>query len=256
MITVKFKDLTFKLPNEDKIFKKKIHRFVNEVHDVINLVDLKPKGIFFEIGLCFGVTSITALKTGLFSAAHSMEAHDYNCKLANINAQINDVSINIHNYAASDVSGEGHIAKVSRENIGGHVVTHEPGKGDKVNLITVDDLIEKEGIDPKKISILWCDAQGSEGKILKGAKSVLKQGIPWVMELAPDLLELNGTNCKELLSLLTPYFSRVADLKETDPRQRNIEELKHIYTHCQEVRKPVSEGVTKSSHTNVLLYPR
>lgn len=255
MLTIKFKGLTFKLPNEDKLFKFKIHRFVDEVHDVLKMLDLRENGIFFEIGLCFGVTSITALKTGRFKEAHGMEAHRLNCKLSEVNKKINSVPLHIHNYGASDSAGVGHIASAPRDNIGGHIVTHEPGTGDKVELITIDELLEKKNIDPKEITLVWCDAQGSEGKLLKGAKKILESKVHWVMEIAPDLLTKNGTSLDELMQLVTPCFKKVADLKENNPAVKDIGHLRNIYEKYKSIRKFVSEGVTKSSHTNVLLYP-
>jgi len=103
--------------------------------------------------------------------------------------------------------------------------------------------------------LVWCDAQGSEGKLLKGAKKILESKVPWVMEIAPDLLTKNGTSLDELMQLVTPCFKKVADLKENNPAVKDIGHLRNIYEKYKSIRKFVSEGVTKSSHTNVLLYP-
>jgi FkbM family methyltransferase len=255
MITVKFKDMTFKLPNGDQLFKRKMHKFVNEVPEAFSKVSFPDGGVFFEIGLCFGVTSITALKTGRFRKAHGMEPNKLNCDLAALNKKLNNSDITIHPYAASDASGVGHIADVSMSNIGAHVVTHEPGQGDTVSLITIDELLDKEKIDPKEITFVWCDAQGSEGKLVKGASKLLAQSVPWVIEVAPDLLSQNDTTADDLVESLKPHFQGVFDLKQKELNIRPIEELKDIHDYYLNLRKPVSPGVTKASHTNVLLYP-
>jgi FkbM family methyltransferase len=255
MLTVNFKNLIFKLNNEDQLFKRKMHRFVNEVPEAFDKVEFPSGGIFFEIGLCFGVTSITALKTGRFKEAHGMEPNKLNCELAALNKKLNDVPLIIHPYAASDAPGVGHIADVSKSNIGAHVVTHTPGAGDEVSLITIDELLEKEKINPEEITFVWCDAQGSEGKLVKGASKILAQKVPWVIEVAPDLLMQNNTTVDDLVEGFGPHFKGVADLKEKDLNIRPIEELKDIHDYYLNLRKPVSQGVTKASHTNVLLYP-
>jgi FkbM family methyltransferase len=255
MITVNYRGLSFKLPKQDTLFRTKIHRFVDEVPDTVKLANIQPGGVFFEIGLCFGVSSITAVKTGLFRKALAMEADRGNCTLAAINKELNKADVTIYPYAASDVSGKGSIKLNSKANIGGSVVLHKDTGANVIDLITIDDLIEKEKIDVNEITFVWCDAQGSEGRLIKGASKLLARKIPWTIEVAPELLENLGTSKEELLSLVAPHFKSVIDLKDTTAAVRPVSDIVDIFSYYKELRKPIGDGKTKASHTNVLLVP-
>jgi FkbM family methyltransferase len=255
MLTVNYRGLSFKLPKQDKLFRLKMHKFVDEVPETVKLANVQPGGVFFEIGLCFGVSSITAVKTGLFRKALAMEADRGNCTLAAINKELNNADVTIYPYAASDVSGKGSIELSSRDNIGGSVVFHEDTGANTIDLITIDELIEKEKIDVSEITFVWCDAQGSEGRLIKGASKLLERKIPWTIEVAPELLENLGTTKEELLSLVAPHFSSVIDLKDATATVRPVADIVDIFSHYKELRKPIGDGRTKASHTNVLLLP-
>jgi FkbM family methyltransferase len=255
MITVDYRGLKFKLPEQDKLFSKNMYKFVDEVYNTVKLANIKPGGVFFEIGLCFGVSSITAVKSGMFRKAHAMEADRGNCTLAAINKELNKANVSIYPYAASDISGKGSLVLSSRSNIGGNVVTHEDNGSNTIDLITIDELIDKENIDISDITLVWCDAQGSEGRLIKGASKLLAKRIPWTIELAPDLLESLGTTKEELLSLVVPHFTKLIDLKDVTSKVRPVQELVDVFSYYKELRKDIGNGKTKASHTNVLLIP-
>jgi FkbM family methyltransferase len=255
MITVDYRGLSFKLPEQDTLFSKNMYKFVDEVYNTVKLANIKPGGVFFEIGLCFGVSSITAVKSGMFRKAHAMEADRGNCTLAGINKELNKADVAIYPYAASDISGKGSLVLNSRSNIGGNIVTHEDNGSNTIDLITIDDLIAKENIDISDVTLVWCDAQGSEGRLIKGASKLLAKRIPWNIELAPELLERLGTTKEELLSLIEPHFTKFIDLKDVTAKIRPVQEIVKVFSHYKELRKDIGNGKTKASHTNVLLIP-
>ena len=52
-----------------------------------------------------------------------------------------------------------------------------------IETVSLDDFFVEKEINIKEIAFIWCDAQGHEGFILEGAKSLLEQKkTPWLVE--------------------------------------------------------------------------
>lgn len=196
---------TFHVPANDRIFsnpKKVEKRHVQEVDRVIaSIPTFKPGGILFELGACFGVTTIPALMSGLFSRAVVVEPHVGNLELLERNlreAGLSDV-VSVIPHAISNASGFDRLTECER-NTGGHHLDFGSSKGvTTVKTCTVDEALEISGVKPEDLTLVWCDIQGAEAFMLKGAFKTLESGAPWHIEFHFRLMRA----LNHLLSLLS-----------------------------------------------------
>lgn len=82
-------------------------------------------------------------------------------------------------------------------------------KIEEVESSTLDDLIDKESLDPGFIKI---DVEGVENLIFEGARTVMENHRPIVIsELSDCLLKENGSSSREVIEIINKYDYRVVD---------------------------------------------
>lgn len=93
---------------------------------------------------------------------------------------------------------EGAAGKQHEKHLGSEMAT---GAADARSL---DSVIRDH--ETQRVQLVKIDVDGHESAVLKGASNMLREMRPiLVMELAPYVLEENGTSLAELLSLILPY---------------------------------------------------
>jgi len=87
----------------------------------------------------------------------------------------------------------------------------------EVPTTTVDAAIERAGIRPEEVGLLWADAEGSEDRILLGATTTLEARPPVVLELNPLLIERSGGSVVALLRAAERHYSHFQVLDPSAP---------------------------------------
>lgn len=156
------------------------------------------KGYFCDIGANIGTTSIYFKKEideNVQIIAFEPVKDTY--KLLKINMILNDIEDSIIvNKGVSDKKTE----KVFEYNVNNPGASSfrkdnnvDSNDGEIASLISFDEFIEDNNINPEDIKYIWVDVEGFEGHFFAGAKNTLKKiSVPTVMEFTPRFLnELN-----------------------------------------------------------------
>lgn len=161
--------------------------------------------LLIDVGANIGTTTVTALRAG-FGRVIAFEPEPSNVTLLRVNVALNDVDdlVEVVPVALSDAVGAATLA-LDPDNSGGHCIvigSVTPGPDPMPNALevpctTLDAHLAAHRIDPHTIGLLWMDVQGHEPAVLRGAESVLRAGVPTVLEYSPSLLDAAG----ELLAL-------------------------------------------------------
>jgi FkbM family methyltransferase len=129
---------------------------------------LKPGMTVVDMGACIGFYSCLCAKKG--ASTYAIEADPANCAIIEKAAEANGFD-NLHVYNLA-ISGENGTA----------AFLESPGRTDrgrlhpkgtlKVETVTLDTFVEREGIGP--VDIIRCDIEGAEVGMVAGGQSVLK----------------------------------------------------------------------------------
>ena len=158
-------------------------------------------GAFVDVGANIGTTTITAMHSHGFARAIACEPEPHNQQLLELNLVANGLEdrVEICRAAVGD-RAETVQLRVERFRSGAHEVYFpgppmRPERGNvliDVKQVSLDSLASTGTLDPARVTLLWMDAQGHEGHVLRGASSLTKRGVPVVLELFPKGLERHG----------------------------------------------------------------
>jgi FkbM family methyltransferase len=202
---------------------------------------LEPtRGTFLDIGANIGTTCLVAVAEHGFTSAVAIEPSPGNFRLLRANIARNGLQDRVTTVAAAASDGPG-VARLalSLGNSGNHrVVEHdvdlEAQRTVDVRQVSVDELVEDGVIDPAAVGMVWLDTQGSEGRILAGARSLLAHGPALVFELHPVLLG-GDAETAALADALAEHYTHVFDLGRSNDRppadgvRAGLEDLIHQY---------------------------
>jgi FkbM family methyltransferase len=176
-----------------------------------------------DIGANIGTTTIPLLRRFGARRAIVFEPEPSNLRLLALNCLDNGVldRVAIHALALSDRDGEVTLA-LSPTNSGDHrvLVAGERAGGDLdeeqrttvgVPALRLDALVERGDVDLGALGLVWMDAQGHEGQILAGARSLLGGPTPIVTELWPYGLRRHG-GLDQMCALLAEHYAAVVEM--------------------------------------------
>ena len=203
-----------------------------------------------DIGANIGTTSIPALTKGFFKNAIVIEPEIKNFRILMSNIYLNNLEkrITAHNLALTDKENSLLYLEIFKEGNNGK---HKISKENLINKKFDSKNIQKakgntlDKIAPnitREDSLIWMDAEGYEGIILKGANSTIVKKIPLVVEFDPVMMsEYHSFNH---FKLLFPHYSVFYDLshKTTSPIKLDEETLKENYDRL----------LASNSHTDLL----
>ena len=185
----------------------------------LNKCAVKGNGTIVDIGANNGVISIGMLVQGEFEKAVAIEPEASNFNLLQKNVKLNGLGDDIAclNYAVSDEKSTLTV-ELSDTNSGDHRIriagtTDEPRYPDLYNeserkiAVVQSDTLESLLQDCNSISLIWVDVQGHEGYVLKGAKKLLSNDIPVVVELWPYGIQRAGMSQKEFCDLASEIWT-------------------------------------------------
>jgi FkbM family methyltransferase len=176
-----------------------------------------------DIGANIGTTTVPLLRRFGARRAICVEPEPSNLRLLAMNCLDNGVldRVSIHALALSDRDGEVTLA-LSPTNSGDHrvLVAGEQAGGalDEAQRTTVtvpalrlDALVRRGDVDLAALGLAWIDAQGHEGQILAGARSLLGGPAPIVTELWPYGLRRHG-GLERMCELLAEHYEAVVEM--------------------------------------------
>jgi FkbM family methyltransferase len=136
-------------------------------------------GLFLDVGANIGTTTLTALRLG-FSRAVAVEPEPTSASLIAGSAALNGLAdrVQVVEAAAGAIDGEARLALHPTKSTS-HAISDI---GAPVRCVRLDSL----HLDA--VSLLWIDAEGSEGQVLQGAQQLLVARPPIVLEFAPGWL--------------------------------------------------------------------
>lgn len=177
---------------------------------------------FLDLGANIGTSAITALRSHDFERAVACEPEPENYRLLRVNAAMNDVEdiLTALQAAVSDSRGTAALA-LDPLNSGGHFVANGDSAHETVTVetVSVDYLIKRGVVDAGVVGLIWIDAQGYEGHIVKGASSLLDRGVPIVLEFHPLMLQRTGGRAmlEEIIPARYTHFIDLRGVESGDP---------------------------------------
>ena len=176
-----------------------------------------------DIGANIGTTTVPLLRRFGARRAIAVEPEQANLRLLALNCLDNGVldRVAIHALALSDHDGDVTLA-LSQDNFGDHrvLVAGEQSGGAlgeaeretvSVPALRLDTLVERGDVDVSALGLVWIDAQGHEGQILAGARSLLGGPVPIVTELWPYGLRRHG-GLERMCDLLAEHYEAVVEM--------------------------------------------
>jgi len=175
-----------------------------------------------DVGANIGPIAIPALTRNFFKEAILIEPEEKNFQVLMANVYLNGLrkKVTAHNIALTDEDNSSVYLEINEDkNYGDHkildgLVTSDTLKEKNIRVVRGETLDKIAPNLKKENSLIWMDAQGYEGIILKGAKQSIEKQIPMVLEFTPFFIEKNGSyDCFKLLLC----YSVVYDLNEENP---------------------------------------
>ncbi len=184
--------------------KKELDNFIKYCHNGMVLLD---------VGAQFGIFSLTALNYG----ANKVLAFDPSPQCAKLMKTMRDINkiekqkFIILRYAIGNYNGE-MILKMDNL-LGGYQCQHIKGNPIKVQVRTIDSIINEFDIMPTHIKI---DVEGSELEVLQGAEKAIGTLKPIIfIEIDLEMLKSRGINPEILYQLLEKKnYKKIFEIEE------------------------------------------
>jgi FkbM family methyltransferase len=185
--------------------------------------------VFVDIGANIGTATISALLSHGFGSAIACEPESENCRLLRANLALNQLEDRARalRVAVSDRVGRSRLVVTEGSRASSWVVVDSSAAADgtpeeppstgmvEVELVSLDRLVGDAVVDPERVGLLWIDAQGHEGYVLKGAATLTDRATPVVFEFHPAGLDEHGD--RNLLNeVVASHYTHFVDLRRAD----------------------------------------
>jgi FkbM family methyltransferase len=176
--------------------------------------------LFLDVGANIGTTTVPALLLHGYDRALCFEPDPDNATVLRANVALNRLSarVDVVEAAVSDTAGRAGFVRGPDTPLGrrtGVGSLHRPAQDEpavEVDVVTLDESLARRGVEPSRVALLWIDAQGAEGHVLAGGRSLTDAGVPVVFALREHKLRKAG-GVEPLLERLAGYGFYV-DLRE------------------------------------------
>ena len=180
---------------------------------------------FLDVGANIGTTTVPAMLDHPFAAALAFEPEPRNALTLRLNLVLNGIEdrTTALDVALSNRSGTAQLV-VYPDQGGKHWLADDDDKleqrsGDttvtEVRTTTLDELTAEGIVNPRRVGMLWIDAQAHEGQILAGASGLTERGVPVVIEWDPLKLDRIGDR-EALQTILEGHYTHFIDLRASD----------------------------------------
>lgn len=128
-------------------------------------------------------------------------------------------------------------------------IFQQPTETISVTTTRLDDLIGSLAIAPARVAFVWCDVQGSEGAVVRTGAPLWAAGVPLWAEIAPPLLERQGSLAQFLRDVTRQFqsFITLRELTDAGP---------HASPHSMQDFPALVGTLTGEKQTDVLFLPR
>lgn len=173
--------------------------------------------VFLEIGANFGVYSLPAVTQYGFARAVAYEPDPASFELLERNIDRNSLGgrVAAFNAALSESAGQLLLSR-SRTNAGDNRVVAagaEVSPADHTVAVpstTFDDEVASGRIPLDELGLVWLDVQGHEAQVLVGAQSLLRSGVPIVLEYSSGMMSPRARDTLD--RLIAEHFDVLVDL--------------------------------------------
>lgn len=183
-------------------------------------------GVMLDLGGNIGRTSVTRALLGDVRAVYAAEPEpaNYAALVQNVIAHGMRGIVLPDQVAVGAARGE--VTLHQSRFMGGHRVLFKDisGTGHRVVQVPcwpVDGWMEHVGCDPRAVTFVKVDVQGSEIDVLRGAAGLLtRRQAAWQLEVDPGLLAKAGRSVAELIAAIEPHFTHMIDIGSPQPGPR------------------------------------
>jgi FkbM family methyltransferase len=149
-----------------------------EVELLAELYNLKPGGLFLDVGANIGVMSIGLAKRIPTAQIKSFEASRAIFQLLAANVITNDIRFDCHNCLVGQATELAQFPVVDFATSGnfGDTSVATDGPTEAVLSVRLDDVI-----GDRQISLIKIDVEGAESAVLRGAEAILRKSMPAVL---------------------------------------------------------------------------
>jgi FkbM family methyltransferase len=187
--------------------------------------------VFLDVGANIGTTTIPALLRHGYGRGLCFEPEPDNVPLLRANVALNRLAdrVEVVDAAVADAAGRATFVRGPetrhgrRTGVGALNRTDAKIETVEVDVVTLDEELEKRDVTPDDVGLLWIDAQGGEGHVLRGAHNLTEARVPVVFALRSKKLREAG-GVEPLLERLSDYASSV-DLRDPAAALAPISEL-------------------------------
>ncbi len=190
---------------------------------------IQTDGTFIDVGANIGTTVVPALLRHGYERAVCFEPETDNLPVLAANVALNGLAerVEIVNAAVSDVAGRGSFGRGPMTRLGRRTGVGSLSRSDggtvEIEIVTLDEALSSHGVASDRVGLLWIDAQGYEGHVLRGAPRLLATGVPLVFALRREKLKDAG-GIEPLLAGTAGYRSFV-DLRVPSAGAARIDAL-------------------------------
>lgn len=192
---------------------------------------LAENSVLVDVGANIGTHTVYAMRTGRFAHAVAFEPEPNNARLLAMNLQANglEASTSVVQKAAGAQSGRA-VLHLHPRNKGAHALDAAPSMDGRdaveVTVVRVDEELDRLGIGPERIGLVWIDAEGYEPQVLQGLGGLLERAVPVAFEFAPH--RYSAQTKRALVDLLARYYSSMHRLTAETDQCSGIEALADI----------------------------
>jgi FkbM family methyltransferase len=232
--------------------------------------------LFLDVGANIGTSTICALLTHGFGSAVAFEPEEVNYRLLRANVHLNglDDRVRCMRVGVSDEPGTANLvvppeagghswialdadrienlerSRPRRADLGAHEMV--PLEVTEVEVIALNGLVDEGVIEPEAVGMLWIDAEGHEGHILRGATALADRGVPIVFEFEPANLDLRGGGVK-VREVAESSYTHFIDLRRPEPDKTlsrfRLQPVAELWSHAERFLDPSTRG----RHTDLLM---
>jgi FkbM family methyltransferase len=231
--------------------------------------------LFVDVGANIGTSTVSALASQPFGSAVCCEPEEENYRLLRANLALNDLEerTSTLRVAVSDHSGTSNLIVVGGPAGKSRIVAYPEKIMDKrvgraarrledptvelpemtvteVEVVTLDGLVSDGVIETDRVGMLWIDAEGHEGHILRGGHSLTEHGVPLIFEFHPTGLEAHGTRA-DIHEIAEERYTHFVDMRrhEPDHERFGLQPVGELRPFAERFLDPASTA----SYTDLLL---
>ena len=231
-------DVVYFIPRTDDYIARQLVRHgsyhQDRLEDALRLLQIHGNaspGLLLNLGAHVGTALIPLLQTGRFPAALAVEPAPQNaaCLLRNLATNGLSQLATVAEVAIGDRTGEA-LLHLSRTNTANHTLCegklawhpHRPTV--LVNIMTIDALLQEQGIRPPEVRLVVMDLQGYEGLAIAGGETLFKHAPPLMMEIDRHFLD-SRDKVRLLRRNVARFYQTFFDLDDVTLTPRDISQL-------------------------------